>query len=166
MDFAASTSGFEACLSHLIYLELNAVILCKFWRPQPTQPWLALQYSISTNTRTMVSLSSMQGGFANSWLRKQTWRNQKEGRVGCLHQNILTREVIDLPPTFAIIIHIPRSCIWRPRARPTRPSVRYLMSPSPSYRLPKSPHKRPNVPVPLSPSQFYTQPLGRYFWIC
>ena len=118
MDFAASTSGFEACLSHLIYLESNAVILYKFWRPQPTLPWLALQYSISTNTRTMGSLSSMQGSFANSWLRKQTWRNQKEGRVGCLHQNILTREVIDLPPTFAIIIHIPRSCIWRPACPP------------------------------------------------
>ena len=38
----------------------------------------------------MVSLSSMQGGFANSSLRKQAWKNHKEGRVGCLHQNILT----------------------------------------------------------------------------
>ena len=38
MDFAASTSGFKARLSHLIYLESNAVILYKFWRPQPTLP--------------------------------------------------------------------------------------------------------------------------------
>ena len=48
------------------------------------------------------------------------------------------------------------------------PRVPYLMSPSP-----KSPHMRPHVPVPLSPSHFYTQPVniliirpptfGRYF---
>ena len=145
MDFAASTSGFEACLSHLISLESNAVILYKFWRPQPTLPWLALQYSISTNTRTMVSLSSMQGGFANSWLRKQTWRNQKEGRVGCLHQNILTREVIDLPPTFAIIIHIPRSCIWRP-ACPPHTSLRPILD------VPKSLVSPPQVPTQASQS--------------
>ena len=31
-----------------------------------------------------------------------------------------------------------------PRPRPTRPRVPYLMSPNP-----KSPHTRPNVPVPV-----------------
>ena len=36
-----------------------------------------------------------------------------------------------LPPTFAIIIHIPRPCVWRLR-------VPYLMSSSPSSRVPKS----------------------------
>ena len=43
-------------------------------------------------------------------------------------------EISHLPPTFAIIIHIPRPlrpCIWRPR-------VPYLMSSSPSSRVPKS----------------------------
>ena len=36
-----------------------------------------------------------------------------------------------------------------PRPRPTRPHVPYLMSSSPSSRVPKSPHTRPDVPVPL-----------------
>ena len=50
-----------------------------------------------------------------------------------------------LPPTFAIIFHIPRPlrpCFWRPR-------VPYLMSSSPSSRVPRS-----QVPtrVPMSPS--------------
>ena len=73
MDFGASTSVFEARLCHLIFisLESNAVILHKFWRPQPTLPCFGLQYSISKKTRTTVSLSSMQGVFAESSLRKQ-----------------------------------------------------------------------------------------------
>ena len=65
-----------------------------------------------------------------------------------------------LPPTFAIIIHIPRPLrpgFWRPRVpRPTRPCVAYLMSSSPSSRVPKSQvptHEsrcpRPLVRVPL-----------------
>ena len=66
-----------------------------------------------------------------------------------------------LPPTFAIIIHIPRPCIRRPRfpvphvpAPHTRcPQVPRLTSPSP-----KSPHTRLDVPVPLSQSHFFTQP--------
>ena len=73
-----------------------------------------------------------------------------------------------LPPTFAIIIHIPRPlrpCIWRPRVPVPHvpashtwcPQVPRLASPSP-----KSPHTRPDVPVPLSPSHFYTQPSNSY----
>ena len=127
-------------------MESNAVILHKFWRPQPTLPCFGLQYSISKKTRTTVSLSSMQGVFAESSLRKQAWRNPKEGRVGCLHQNIFTRKlkwpISHLPPTFAIIIHIPRPlrpCIWRPRVPVPHvpashtwcPQVPRLASPSP-----------------------------------
>ena len=136
-------------LLFFIYLESNAVILYKFWRPQPTLPWLGLQYSINKKTRTTVSLSSMKGAFAESSLRKQTWNNHKEGRVGCLHQNILMMKVIDLPPTFVIIIHIPRPCIWRP-ASPSHSSLCPILDvPSPSSRVPKSPHKGPNVLVPV-----------------
>ena len=69
-----------------------------------------------------------------------------------------------LPPKSAIITHIPRSLrpfIWRPRVPVPNvpashtwcPQVPRLASPSP-----KSPHTRPDVPVPLSPSHFYTQP--------
>ena len=147
MDFAASTSGFEACLSHLIYLESNAVILYKFWRPQPTLPWLVLQYSISTNTRTMGSLSSMQGSFANSWLRKQTWRNQKEGRVGYLHQKHINKEshwfTSDFRynhshPAFLYLTsrvpapHVLASHTWCPQ-------LPRIASPSPHTSVPKSP---------------------------
>ena len=139
----------------LIYLESNAVILHNFWGPQPTLPCFRLQYSISKKTRTTVSLPSMQEVFAESSLRKQAWRNPKEGRVVCPHQNIFTRKVTHLPQTFAIIIHIPRPlrpCIWRPRVPVPNvpashtwcPQVPCLASPSP-----KSSHGRPDVPVPL-----------------
>ena len=57
---------------------------------------IGLQYSISKKTRTTVSLSSMQEVFAEFSLRKQEWRNLKEGRVGCLHQDIFTRKVTDI----------------------------------------------------------------------
>ena len=73
--------------------------------------------------------------------------------------------ILHLPPTFAIIIHIPRPllpCIWRPHVPVSHvpashtwcPQVPRLTSPSP-----KSPQTRPYVPVPLSPSHFYTQPI-------
>ena len=74
-----------------------------------------------------------------------------------------------LPPTFVIIIHIKRPlrpCFWRPRVPVPRvpashtwcPQVPRLASPSP-----KSPHTRPDLPVPLSPSHFYTQPVESSF---
>ena len=117
----------------------------------------------SKKTRTTVSLS-MQGVFAASSLRKQAWRNHKEGRVVCLHQNIFTRKVTHLPPTFAIILHIPsplRPCFWRPRVPvphvPTShtwcPQVPRLASPSP-----KSPHRHPDVPFP----RLYTAPCNKH----
>ena len=69
-----------------------------------------------------------------------------------------------LPPTFAIIIHIPRPLrpgFWRPRVPVPHvpashtwcPQVPRLASPSP-----KSPFTSPAVPVPLSASHFYTRP--------
>ena len=51
-------------------MELNAVILHKFWRPKDTLPGIGLQYSISKKTRTAASLSSMHGVFAESSPRK------------------------------------------------------------------------------------------------
>ena len=126
--------------------------MVNFWRPQPTLPCLGLQYSISRKTRTVVSLSSMKGVFAESLLRKQAWRNRKKDRVGCLHQNIFTRKVTEIA-TIAIIIHIPRPprpCIWRP-ASPSH------TSPLPILAVPKSLVSRPRVTsphthVPMSPS--------------
>ena len=159
MDFGASTSVFEARLCHLIfiYLESNAVILHKFWRPQPTLPCFGLQYSISKKTRTTVSLSSLQGVFSESSLRKQAWRNPKEGRVGCLHQDIFTRKVTDIAFTsdFCNNYSHPASpaslYLTSPRPRPTRPRVPYLMSSSPSSRVPKSqvPTHASRCPRPL-----------------
>ena len=113
-------------------------------------------------TRTKVSLSSMQGVFAESSLRKQAWRNPKEGRMGCLHQNMFTRKVTDIAFTsdFCNNYSHPASpaslYLTSPRPRPTRPRVPYLMSSSPSSRVPTSQvptHAsrcpRPLVPVPL-----------------
>ena len=78
-----------------------------------------------------------------------------------------------LPPTFAIIIHIPRPlrpCIWRPRVPVPHVPASHTWCPQ-VPRLaslsPKSPHPRPYVPVPLSPFHFYTQPwywFGRSDW--
>ena len=105
--------------------------------------------------RTVVSLSSMQGVFAESLLRKQAWRNCKKGRVGCLHQNIFTRKVTEIA-YIAIIIQIPRPplpprpCIWRP-ASPSHTSPRSILD------VHKSLVSRPRVTsphthVPMSPS--------------
>ena len=104
----------------------------------------------------------MQGVFAESSLRKQARTNPKEGRVGCLHQNIFTRKVTDIAFTsdFCNNYSHPASpaslYLTSPRPRPTRPRVPYLMSSSPSSRVPKSQvptHTsrcpRPLVPVPL-----------------
>ena len=103
-----------------------------------------------------------KGVFSESSLRKQAWRNPKEGRVGCLHQDIFRRKVTDIAftsyscnnhshPTSPASLHL-----TSPRPRPTRPRVPYLTSPSPSSRVPKSQVPtlasrcpRPLVPVPL-----------------
>ena len=124
-------------------MESNAVLL-KFWRPQPNLPCFGLQYSISKKTRTTVSLSSMQVVFAESSLRKQAWRNPKEGRVGCLHQNIFTRKVTDIAFTsdfcnnYSYTASPASLYLTSPRPRPTRAHVPHLMSSSPSSRVAKS----------------------------
>ena len=118
-----------------------------------------LQYSISQKTRATVSLSSMQGVFAESLLRKEAWRNPKEGRVGILHQNIFTRKVTDIAFTsdFCKNYSHPASpaslYLTSPRPRPTRPLVPCLMSSSSSSRVPKSqvPTRASRCPSPLVP---------------
>ena len=104
----------------------------------------------------------MQEVFAEFSLRKQEWRNLKEGRVGCLHQDIFTRKVTDISFTSDFCNNYSHSAspaslyLTSPRPRLTRPRVPYLMSSSPSSRVPKSqvpthaslcPH--PLVSVPL-----------------
>ena len=99
----------------------------------------------------------MQVVFTESLLCEQAWRNPKEGRVGCLHQNIFTWKVTEIAftsdfcnnyshpasPTSLYLMslcphsHVPASHTWCPQ-------VSRLTSPSP-----KSPHMRPDVPVPL-----------------
>ena len=126
---------------------------------QTTLPCFGLQYSISKKTRTTVSLSSMQGVPSLRFVNRHGGTLRRAGWVA------FTKWLIShLPPTFATIIHIPRPlrpCIWLPRVPVPHvpashtwcPQVPRLASPSP-----KSPHTRPDVPVPLSPSHFYTQP--------
>ena len=99
-------------------------------------------------TRTTVSVSSMQGVFAESSLRKQAWRNPKEGRMGCLHQNIFTRKVTDIAFTSDFCSNYSHS------ASPASPSH---TSPRPILDVLKSLVSRPHVPsphtrVPMSPS--------------
>ena len=125
-------------------------------------PYPALGSNIPT-----VSLSLMHGVFTESSLLKQAWGNPKEGRVGCLHQNIFTGKVTDsnvaFTSDFCNNYSHPTSPVSQfltsPRPHPTRPRVPYLISSSLASPSPKSPHTRPDVPVPLSHSHFYTQPL-------
>ena len=103
-----------------------------------------------------------RGSSPSPSLLKQAWRNPKEGRVGCLHQNIFTRKVTDIAFTSDFCDNhshqaSPSSLfLTSPRPRPTRPRIPYLMSLSPPSRVPKSQvptHAsrcpRPLVPVPL-----------------
>ena len=126
----------------------------------PTLLWppIFLQQEVQDNGFTFFNA----GVLAESSLRKQAWRNPKEGRVGCLHQDIFTRKVTDIAFTsdFCNNYSHPASpaslSLMSPRPRPTRPRVPYLMSSSPSSRVPKSqvPTRasicpRRLVPVPL-----------------
>ena len=84
------------------------------------------------------------GSSPSTSLLKQAWRNPKEGRVGCLHQNIFTRKVTDIAFTSDFCDNHSHSAspaslfLTSSRPRPTRPSVPYLMSSSPPSRVPKS----------------------------
>ena len=101
----------------------------------------------------------MQGVFAESSLRKQPWRNPKGGRVGCLHEESDWYGIY--LPTFAIIPCPLRPCIWRPHVPVPHVLASHTWCPQVprlAFPSPKSPHTRPDVPVPLSPSHFYTQP--------
>ena len=94
-----------------------------------------------------------KGVFSESSLRKQAWRNPKEGRVGCLHQDIFTRKVTDIAFT---------SYSCNNHSHPASPASLHLTSPShtsprPILDFPKSLVSRPQVPsphtrVPMSPS--------------
>ena len=146
MDFGATTSGFEGRLCHLIFY-LFGIECCYSTKilasaTHPTLHWAPIFQQ--HKTRTTVSLSSMQGVFAESSLRKQAWRNPKEGRVGCLHQNIFTRKVTDIAFTSDFcdnnshLVSPASLYLTSPRPRPTCPRVPNLMSSSPSSRVPKS----------------------------
>ena len=92
----------------------------------------------------------MQGMFAESSLRKQAWRNPKEGRVGCLHQNIFTRKVTDIAFTSDFFNNH-----YRPRVPcvpvfevPASPASLFLTSPRPILDVLKSLVSRPQVQSP------------------
>ena len=90
----------------------------------------------------------MQEVFAEFSLRKQEWRNLKEGRVGCLHQDIFTRKVTDISFTSDFCNNYSHSA---------SPASLYLTSPRPILDVLKSLVSRPQVPsphtrVPMSPS--------------
>ena len=132
----------------------------------PTLLWAPIFHQQEDEDWT-VSLSSMQGVFAESSLRKQAWRNPKEGRVGCLHQDIFTRKVTDIAFTsnFCNNYSHPASpasmYLTSPRPRPTLPRpilthVPYLMSSSPLSRVPKS-----QVPSPYTLVQMHPSPCPR-----
>ena len=125
-------------------------------------PYPALGSNIPSERRRGQRFHFLQ--CRGSLLRKQAWKNPKEGRVGCLHQNIFARKVTDsdiaFTSDFCNNYSHPASPASRlltsPRPRPTRPCVPYLMFSSPSSRIPKSQVSthvsrcpRPLVRIPL-----------------
>ena len=89
-----------------------------------------------------------RGSSPSPSLLKQAWRNPKEGRVGCLHQNIFTRKVTDIAFT---------SDFCDNHSHPASPASLFLTSPRPILDVLKSLVSRPQVPsphtrVPMSPS--------------
>ena len=173
MDFGASTSGFEARLCHLIFY-LFGIECCystKILATATHPTCFALGSNIPSVRRReqrfhflQCRRSSPSFRFVNrsgGTLRRAGWvaftKTYSRGKWLISH----------LPPTFAIIIHIPcplGPSILRPRVSVPHipashtwcPQVLRLASTSP-----KSPHRSPDVPVPLFPSHFYTQP-ARY----
>ena len=89
-----------------------------------------------------------RGSSPSPSLLKQAWRNPKEGRVGCLHQNIFTRKVTDIAFT---------SDFCDNHSHPASPASLFLTSPRPILDVLKSLVSRPQIPsphtrVPMSPS--------------
>ena len=120
----------------------------------------------------------MHGVFAEFSLRKKAWRNPKEGRLGCFHQDIVTRKVTDIAFTSDFCNNYshsasPASCIWRPRVPVPHfpashtwcPQVPSLASPSPKSQVPTHASRCPR-PLNLVPVHFYTQPENTVGWSC
>ena len=88
-----------------------------------------------------------KGVFSESSLRKQAWRNPKEGRVGSLHQNIFTRKVTDIAFTSdfcnqLFTSRVPCVPVFDVPASPSH------TSPRPMLDVLKSLVSRPQVPSP------------------
>ena len=164
-----STSGFEARLCHLIFyffgIECCYSTKISATATHPTLLWAPIfhqhQQEDEDNGFTFFNAGGLRRVSEFS-LRKKAWRNPKEGRVGCLHQDIFTRKVTDIAFTSDFCNNYSHSAspaspyLTSLRSRSTRPRVPHLMSSSPSSRVPNSQvptHAslcpRPLVPVPL-----------------
>ena len=115
----------------------------------PTLLWppIFLQQEVQDNGFTFFNA----GVLAESSLRKQAWRNPKEGRVGCLHQVTDIAFTSDFCNNYSHPASPASLYLTSPRPRPTRPRVPYLMSSSPSSRVLKSqvPTHASRCPRPL-----------------
>ena len=176
IDFGASTSGFEARLCHLTFY-LFGIECCYSTKilanaTHPTLLWAPIFHQQEDKDNGFTFFN--EGVFAESSLRKQAWRNPKEGRVGCLHQDIFTRKVTDIAFTSDFCNNYshsasPASCIWRPRVPVPHfpashtwcPQVPSLASPSPKSQVPTHASRcpRPLVPVPLLYTAFKFLPF-------
>ena len=129
------------------------LLLYIFWRPQPTLPCFGLQYSISKKTRTTVSLSSMQGVPSLRFVNRHGGTLRRAGWVAFTKTYSRGKWLVwHLPPTFAIIIHIPRPlrpCIWRPRVPVPHVPASHTWCPQSQVPTHASRCPHPLVPVPL-----------------
>ena len=165
MDFGASTSRFKARLCHLI-LYLFGIECCSnkilATATHSTLLWAPIFHQQEDKDNGFTFFNA--GVFAESSLRKQAWRNPKEGRVGWLHswlhqsdwyriylrllQQLFTSRVPCVP-----VFDVPAS----PSHTSPRPILDVLKS-LVSISRPQVPS--PHTPVSLSPSHFYTHPVN------
>ena len=154
MDFGASTSGFVARLCHLIFYlfgieySYSTKILATATHPTLLRAPIFHQQEDEDNGFTFFNAGGLRRVFVS-----ETGVEEEEGRVVAFTKTYSRGKwlISHLPPTFAIIIHIPRPllpCIWRPRVPVPHVPASHTWCPqvpSPHTRVPmsRSPCPRP-----------------------
>ena len=113
-------------------------------------------------TSNVAKTHCVEENETNVWVSLLEYWNHKEGRVGCVHQNIFTRKVTDIAFTSDFCnnhSHPPRPV---PHVSASHTWCRQVLRLA--FQSPKSPHAR-LVPVPclLSLSEFY-ESVMEIFW--
>ena len=152
MDFGASTSGFEARLCHLIFYLFGIECRCYSTKilataTHPTLLWAPIFHQQEDEDNGFTFFTARGSSPSLRFVNRHGGTLRRAGWVAFTKTYSRGKWLIShLPPTFAIIIHIPRPlrpCIWRPRV------------PVPHFPVPYFPTSHtwcPQVPCLASPS--------------